>query len=383
MKGMPSLLILCYMTVIANENIQKARDVLRCNETDSFDACLLTFAPNIRWLTGFTGSNGLVLLTLDAVHLVTDGRYREQARHETPEEVTVHISTNGLFSSVSDKGLLRGTETVLVQGDHVTVQEFRRLKERFDGVDFEPRSQVLDAMIAVKSPPEVDAIRTAQQLTDEVFSGISDIVRPGRSEREIAADLVHAHLKGGASSMSFDPIVASGPNSALPHARPTSRGITPGDVVVIDMGGFVDGYASDMTRTVVVDQPSRRVEEVYRAVLAAQQAALEAARGGIKSNELDAAARSVLEEHGLSDHFSHGLGHGLGLQIHEWPRVSKHSEDPLPVGTVITIEPGVYLEGEFGIRIEDIVVLQEEGCLNLTRSPKDLMTIPVQTPAST
>ena len=371
------------MTVIANKNVQKTRSVLKCNETGPFDACLLTFAPNIRWLTGFTGSNGLVLLTLDAVHLVTDGRYREQARHETPEEVTVHISTNGLFSSVSDKGLLRDTETVLVQGDHVTVQEFRRLKERFDGVDFEPRSQVLDAMIAVKSPSEVDAIRTAQQLTDEVFSGISDIVRPGRSEREIAADLVHAHLKGGASSMSFDPIVASGPNSALPHARPTSRGITPGDVVVIDMGGFVDGYASDMTRTVVVGQPSRRVEEVYRAVLAAQQAALEAARGGIKSNELDAAARSVLEEHGLSDHFSHGLGHGLGLQIHEWPRVSKHSEDPLPVGTVITIEPGVYLEGEFGIRVEDIVVLQEEGCLNLTRSPKDLMTIPVQTPAST
>jgi len=370
------------MPVIANKNICKAREILKREEASPFDACLLTFAPNIRWLTGFTGSNGLVLLTPDVVHLVTDGRYRDQARHETPEEVTVHISTNGLFSSVSDEGLLHDTETVLVQGDHMTVQEFRRLKERFDGVDFEPRSQVLDAMIAVKSPSEVDAIRTAQQLTDEVFASISDIVRPGRSERAIAADIVHAHLKGGASSMSFDPIVASGPNSALPHARPTSRIVEVGDVVVIDMGGFVDGYASDMTRTLVVGEPSMDVVETYHAVLEAQGAALAVARGGITSKDLDAAARTVLEDHGLAENFSHGLGHGLGLQIHEWPRVSKHSDDTLPVGAVITIEPGVYLNGDFGIRIEDIVVLQEEGCENLTRSPKELRTISAQMPTS-
>jgi len=363
------------MPVIANKNIRKTQEILKDKEAGPFDACLLTFAPNIRWLTGFTGSNGLVLLTPDAVHLVTDGRYRDQARHETPEEVTVHISTNGLFSSVSDEGLLHDMDTVLVQGDHMTVQDFRRLKERFEGVDFEPRSQVLDAMIAVKSPSEVDAIRTAQQLTDEVFASISDIVRPGRSERDIAADLVHAHLKGGASSMSFDPIVASGPNSALPHARPTSRMVEIGDVVVIDMGGFVDGYASDMTRTLVVGEPSMDVVDTYHAVLEAQRAALEAARGGMTSKDLDAAARSVLEYHGLAENFSHGLGHGLGLQIHEWPRVSKHSDDTLPVGTVITIEPGVYLNGNFGIRIEDIIVLQEEGCENLTRSPKELVTI--------
>lgn len=371
-----------HMPVIAKQNIVNARDVLAQEDTESFDGCLITFAPNIRWLTGFTGSNGLVLLTQDGVHLVTDGRYTGQARDETPEEVSVHISTNGLFASMSDEGLLEDVQSVLVQGDHVTVQEFERLKERFDDVHFEPRSQLLDAMVAEKSSAEVDAIRTAQSLTDEVFSRITDIVRPGRSEREVAADLVHAHLRGGASSMSFDPIVASGPNSALPHARPTSRVITSGDVVVIDMGGFVDGYASDMTRTIVVGEPSARVKDVYNAVLEAQQAALQAARGGIRSKDLDAAARSVLEDHGLADHFSHGLGHGLGLEIHEWPRVSKHSDDTLPVGAVITIEPGVYLEGDFGIRIEDIVVLQEEGCLNLTGSPKALMTIPAHTPAS-
>jgi len=175
--------------------------------------------------------------------------------------------------------------------------------------------------------------------------------------------------------MSFDPIVASGPNSALPHARPTSRMVEIGDVVVIDMGGFVDGYASDMTRTLVVGEPSMDVVDTYHAVLEAQRAALEAARGGMTSKDLDAAARSVLEYHGLAENFSHGLGHGLGLQIHEWPRVSKHSDDTLPVGTVITIEPGVYLNGNFGIRIEDIIVLQEEGCENLTRSPKELVTI--------
>lgn len=363
------------MPVIAKKNIRTAYKILHREDDPDFGACLLTSIPNIRWLTGFTGSNGLVLLTPDSVHLLTDGRYKDQARHETPDQVTVHISTNGLFSLLSEEGLLDDIDTVLVQGDHLTVQEFQRLDEGFDAVTFTPRPQLFDAMIAVKSSEEVDAIRSAQALTDEVFTGISKIVRPGRSERDIAADLVHAHLQGGASSMSFDPIVASGPNSALPHARPTSRIVEDGDVVVIDMGGFVDGYASDMTRTIVVGEPSSHVVDVYNAVLEAQEAALAAAHGGMTSKDLDAAARTVLDDYGLADHFNHGLGHGLGLEIHEWPRVSKHSDDTLPVGAVITVEPGVYLEGEFGIRIEDIVVLQEEGCENLTRSPKDVMTV--------
>jgi Xaa-Pro aminopeptidase len=186
---------------------------------------------------------------------------------------------------------------------------------------------------------------------------------------------VYGHLRRGAERMAFEPIVASGSNGALPHARPTDRPLRAGDLVVLDFGGVLDGYASDMTRTVAVGEPGEEARRVHAAVREAQEAAIGAARAGIRTDELDAAARDVLRRHGLGEAFMHGLGHGIGLQTHEWPRVSYQRQDTLPPGCAITIEPGAYLEGRFGVRIEDIVVLHADGCRNLTRAPKELIVL--------
>jgi Xaa-Pro aminopeptidase len=195
------------------------------------------------------------------------------------------------------------------------------------------------------------------------------------TERAIAAEIVYQHLKRGAERMAFDPIVASGPNGALPHARPTNRKLQRGDLVVIDMGGFVDGYASDMTRTVAIGSASDEACTHYTAVLEAQRRAIDTIHAGMTGAELDSTARHVLDDAGLGQYFTHSLGHGIGLQTHEWPRLSQRVEHVLPEGATVTIEPGVYMPDQHGIRIEDIVVVREEGCDNLTGAPKHLIEL--------
>jgi Xaa-Pro aminopeptidase len=353
-------------------HLSTARGLL---DSHDVDAVLITFIPNVRWATGFTGSNGLVVLRDDGAHLLTDGRYRDQARDEVPGEMEVHILSNGLDAGLADEGLLDGMNRVAFQADHVTVNRRTRWGDLFTDVDFTPVSGLLTRAAGVKSRDEIDAIAASQRITDEVFDELLSWLQPGLTEKEVAAEIVYRHMKKGAEKMSFDPIVASGPNGALPHARPTQRTLKDGELVVIDMGCFLNGYASDMTRTVAIGEPDEDMETAYAAVLEAQEAALSEARAGMSASDLDAVARDVLASHGLDNAFSHGLGHGVGLQIHEWPRVSRTSDDDLPAGAVVTIEPGVYLNGRFGIRIEDIIVLEEEGCRNLTGSTKSLTRI--------
>lgn len=218
-------------------------------------------------------------------------------------------------------------------------------------------------------------MRRAQAVTDAVFEHLLEFIKPGMQEQEIAAEIVYQHLSRGAERMSFDPIVASGPNAALPHGRPTSKRLQQGELVLVDMGCFVDGYASDMTRTIAIGEPGDEARAVYNLVLDAQERAIESAHGGIASADLDDAARSVIAAGGYGDYFSHGLGHGVGLQIHEWPRVSYHVDYTLPVGAAVTIEPGIYLPDRIGVRIEDLIILREDGCDNLTASPKSLICL--------
>jgi Xaa-Pro aminopeptidase len=336
---------------------------------------LISFLPNIRWGTGFTGSNGLLLIEDANMRFVTDGRYRNQANAEMPSEVDIHIASNGLMKFVDEENLLVGRTRALFQSDHVTVDELKAWEERFPHIEFVPVANLLTEQQGVKSDKEVNAIRAAQKVTDAVFTELVEWIRPGVSEKDVAAEIVYRHMKRGAEKMSFDPIVASGPNGALPHARPSDRTLREGELVVIDMGCFLNGYASDMTRTVAIGDPGEEARVGYAAVREAQEAALRAAKAGMKASALDRVAREMLEEHNLGDEFSHGLGHGVGLQIHEWPRVSKNSDTTLPVGSVVTIEPGVYVADRYGVRIEDIIVLREEGAENLTSSTKDLITI--------
>jgi Xaa-Pro aminopeptidase len=337
------------------------------------DALLLTSMPNVRWACGFTGSNGLLLVGPEAAHFVTDGRYTDQARSEV-EGADVHIADEGLSTLLDEEQLLSPYSAVAFQSDVVSVARRDEWAETHASVSWVPVPGVLAQDVAAKDEEEVDQIRAAQSITEDVFSQIIDYVEPGKTEREVAAEIVYGHLRRGADSMSFDPIVASGPNAARPHARPTDRVLREGELVVIDMGGVREGYASDMTRTVALGDPGATARRGYEAVLRAQEAALDAARAGMTGQELDAVARKVLAEEGLGDRFSHGLGHGIGLQVHEWPRVSRTSDAKLPAGACVTIEPGVYVpEEEYGVRIEDIVVLHADGCENLTDAPKRLL----------
>jgi Xaa-Pro aminopeptidase len=255
------------------------------------------------------------------------------------------------------------------------VASFHSLSGRFADVEWIGVKEVLVRDIAQKSDAEVERIREAQRLTEAVFEAVLDWVRPGISEKEISAEIIYRHLQLGAQRMSFEPVVASGPNSALPHAQPTDRILRDEDVLLLDFGCFLDGYASDMTRTIALGQPSSDVREVYEVVLDAQIRALAAARSGMLAVDLDSAARAVIEEAGYGKQFSHSLGHGVGLRIHEWPRISHTAEYMLPEHCVVTIEPGVYLPGRFGIRIEDMIRLQPMGSENLTRAPKELIVI--------
>ena len=346
-------------------------------EAAGADAALVTHAPDLRWAVGFTGSNGLLLIAGGAAHFVTDGRYRAQASSEV-QGADVHVAEGSLAAYVAEAGLLGGADgpgRVAVQAEHLTVATLDQYRRVLPEVEFVPVENLLSEAVAAKDEAAVEAVRRAQALTCEVFDAVLPFLGPGVAERDLAAEIVYQHLRRGASAMSFEPIVASGPRGALPHARPSSRTISPGELVVIDMGGVVDGYCSDLTRTVAVGEPHASAREAYEVVRRAQRAAIDAARAGMLGGELDAVARDVIEAAGLGEWFSHSLGHGVGLDVHEWPRLSQQVEHRLPAGATVTIEPGVYLPDRFGIRIEDVVVLREGGADNLTPLPTDLLVV--------
>ncbi len=337
-------------------------------------AILLTFLPDIRWACGFTGSNGLLIVQHDRADFFSDGRYAVQARRQV-RGAEVHIPGYEILRHVAEGAFLDGVRRVAFQADHTTVAQWRDWQERFPAVEWVPVAGLLQRLVGRKEADEVARIRRAQAVTDAVFEHLLAVLRPGMTEQEVAAEIVYQHLQRGAEKMSFDPIVASGPNGALPHARPSDRRLAAGEMVVLDFGCFVDGYASDMTRTVAIGEPGEEARAVYALVRQAQEAAIEATRAGISSRALDAVARDRIEAGGYGEYFSHGLGHGVGLQIHEWPRLSYHVDDVLPAGATVTIEPGIYLPERFGVRIEDIIVLRDEGHENLTASPKDLLVL--------
>ncbi len=348
-----------------------------CIDEEDVDAVLLTSLPDIRWACGFTGSNAYLIVGSRSTDFVTDGRYTDQARDEV-EGAEVHIARGNLSDLVAEKGLLDSYRRVGFQAESVTVAQRETFEEEHSSVQWSPVSQMLTPLRGKKEASEVDRIRQAQSITEEVFERVLDMLSPGMTEREVAAKIVYWHLRRGADSMSFEPIVASGPNAARPHARPTDRQLQEGDFVVLDMGCFRDGYASDMTRTVAMGPPRSEARRGYEAVQAAQAKAVEEAKAGLTGKELDAVARDALEEAGLGDFFTHSLGHGIGLEVHEWPRVSHTSDEELPEGACVTIEPGVYVpDEEYGVRIEDIVVLREEGNERLTRAQRGLIELSV------
>lgn len=340
------------------------------------DAFLATFSPNLRYLTGFTGSNGNLLLTPSESILFTDPRYTIQAQSESGD-CQVAIVKGPLVPALAAAIARRGLRRIGYEPARMTCDRYESLKSGLPmRASLLPVVGWIETLRMVKSPAEIERIRRSVRVNSRAFEQAAARLRPGAKEQDFAAALEYRMRRLGAEKPSFETIVAGGVRSALPHAQPTSAPLRAGDLVMVDMGAFVEGYASDMTRMLYLGRPDAKVKRAYQAVLEAQVAAIDAVRAGIPAGRVDRAARATLKAHGLDRAFVHATGHGLGLEIHEPPRIGAREKTPLRAGMTITVEPGVYLEGWGGIRIEDTVLVTETGCQILTPTGKALRTIP-------
>ncbi|MGC9316859.1 MAG: M24 family metallopeptidase [Armatimonadota bacterium] len=337
-------------------------------EGQGLDALLVSSAPNVRYLTGFSGEG--LLVVDDGALLCSDSRYAVQAAEEAPD---VESATDGNHLQQAIARLESGEHRrVGFEATHLSYASFETLSGKLDGVELEPCEDEIKRLRAVKDESEIALIRRAAGVADAAFEKWREKLQPGATERGLALELERLMVLGGAERAAFETIVATGTNGAKPHARPGSREIQQGDMVVVDWGAVSEGYCSDCTRTVIVDGVDDRQREVWKAVREAQQAALAALEPGMTGREADAIAREVLEDRELAEHFTHGLGHGVGLEVHELPRLSERSEDTIRPGMVVTIEPGVYIEGWGGVRLEELVLVTEEGGRAITTAPFDL-----------
>jgi len=333
------------------------------------DGLLVTDLTNVRYLSGYTGSNGMMIVTRNRAWFYTDFRYKEQIRTEV----------RGCRKKVLDRSLfarlplehLAGVRTLGVEEEHLTLQYHRLLRRqlRGSGIRLKPVPGMVLGLRRTKDAGEVKAIARAQSVTDRVFKEILGLVRPGVRERELAAEITYRFARHGDNA--FSPIVASGPNGARPHADPGERKLRRGDAVTFDIGCRRDGYCSDMTRTVFVGKPNPDLLQVYHIVREAQRRGLEAVAPGADCAAVDRAARDYIRDAGYGPYFGHSLGHGVGLAVHEQPSLHFRVKDRLKPGDIVTVEPGIYLPGIGGVRIEDMVVVTKTGRRNLTRSPKE------------
>ncbi len=335
------------------------------------DALLVTDLTNIRYLTGFGGTNAAVLVGPGLRVFLTDFRYVERAAEEVGEEWERPEVGRELLPHVFE----RAKGKLGFEDAHVTVRQLKQLEEKASGdLTLAPAGDLVEELRKVKDPEEIEAIAAAARLTDEVYEWSLERGLAGRSEREVAR-AAEARIRELGAEPSFPAIVAAGPTGAQPHAEPGERTIGEGELVVFDMGALLDGYCSDCTRTFATGELGERGREVYELVRRAQAAALEAVVPGAEGVAVDAVAREIIDEAGHGERFGHGLGHGVGLDVHEGPTLSVRSEDTLVPGNVVTVEPGVYLPGELGVRIEDLVVVTDEGTRSLSALSKQLTVV--------
>jgi Xaa-Pro aminopeptidase len=339
------------------------------------DLLVVTSLVNVRYLTGYTGSNGVALVGPDTRLFLTDFRYAEQSAAEVDGVFERRIATldllDGIAEALPDESVRLGFEDA-----HMSVRTHQRLRDLLpERVELVPAGDPVESLRAVKEPGEIKRITAATALADAALRQVMDQGLVGRTEIEVAMALERAMRDLGAQRPSFESIVAVGPHGALPHAQPRDVPIAAGELVVIDWGAELDGYCSDCTRTLATGELSDTALEVYELVRRAQLAGLDAVRAGVGGRDADAAARAVIDEAGHGEHFGHGLGHGVGMEVHEGPRLSQRSDAVLKAGNVVTVEPGVYLPAELGVRVEDLVVVTEGGRDILTSLSKELITV--------
>ncbi len=357
------------MTNAIEERLTAVRDKLSEWEVD---ALLITSTSNYRWLSGFTGSACTLLISADRALLGTDFRYWEQATQQAPAFELVKMGRGEEYATVHDMAAMTVAQTIGVEGNHLSVNQFNKLHEtEGNSHKWLPLEETIESLRLIKTTAEIEQIRSAAAITDWAMAQVNEWAKVGMSEQALAWQLEKAMRERGAEGMAFEVIVASGPNAALAHHRPGERTLQPGDSIVIDMGAKLNGYHSDLTRSFHMGtEPDDTFWQVYNLVLQAQQNALDKMRAGMKGQEIDALARDIIAEAGHKEHFGHSLGHGVGLEIHEGPSLSWVSEQEIPAGCVITIEPGVYVPGWGGVRIEDLVVLGDDGVLFLSHCRK-------------
>ncbi|MFT9493642.1 M24 family metallopeptidase [Anaerosolibacter sp.] len=345
------------------------RELLR---EKSIDGSIIYKPENRRYLSGFTGSSGYVLITLNDAYFITDFRYMEQAAKQCHGfKVVEHTNQNPLHMILNTFNL----NTMAFEDDFVTYAQYKEFSDKLGQTKLVPLEGAMGNLRKIKDDEEISIIEKAAQIADQAFEYILTYMKAGMKENEVALELESFMKKKGASGLSFDSIVASGIRSSLPHGVASDKIIETGDFVTLDFGCIYEGYCSDMTRTIVVGKASEKQKKIYSIVLEAQEKALEAIKPGMTGVEVDKIARDIISENGYGDYFGHGLGHGVGLEVHESPRLSPLGHDTLKPGMIVTDEPGIYLPGFGGVRIEDLVVVTEDGCKTLSKSPKELIEL--------
>ena len=354
-------------------NLERLQAALRAS---NLDAMLLIDPKNRFYITGFHSSAGAVVVTREDAWLFTDSRYIEAA--EQAGAGKFHVGLNDRDHPLGDlvRGVIRAAGVRTLGGEEQSLSYADYLAySRAVGMDLVPAQQLVMDLRASKTEEELALMRQAQAITDRAFDHILTFLRPGVTEQEVAAELVYSMMKGGAPRMSFDPIVVAGKRSSMPHGEPGDNPLRDGDCVTMDFGCEYGGYCSDMTRTVAIGHATEEMRKVYDTVLQAQLAGIAAAKAGVTGQSVDKAGRDVITAAGYGDCFGHGFGHSLGLDIHEAPNASPAGLRPMPENCVCSAEPGIYLPGKFGVRIEDVIVFRKDGCEILTKSPKELIVV--------
>ena len=340
------------------------------------DGVLICDAKNQRYATGFAFTDGAVLITRERAFLFTDSRYIEAAEKTVSADVELRLFGAGKRLSELIKAELKSCGVRTLGAEELSLPHGQYLNyEKLLGLELMPCQSIFNELRASKDEQEQAHMRTAQAIAEKALDDVLRIIRPGVTERDIAAEITYRLLKHGGEGNSFDPIAVSGANSSMPHGVPSDKPVENGDFVTMDFGCVKNGYCSDMTRTVAVGYASDEMKSVYDVVLRAQLEGIKTARAGVSGAAIDGAARKVISDAGFGEYFGHSFGHSLGLEIHEAPSASPSSEAPMPAGAVISAEPGIYLPGKFGVRIEDVLILREDGCENITHANKELIIL--------
>ena len=352
---------------------KRQKDLRMVLDERGLDGMLITNLTNVRYISGFTGSAASCLITPEGQYFVTDGRYIEQSKAQV-KGFERFIDMNSHLSQIKDNNLNPNGFKLAFEGDHMSYALYENMISVFPNTKWENASMILEDLASVKDDHELECIRTAVEVTDKVYEEILHMLRPGFTEKQVANTMVSKYREY-AEGEAYSPIVATGPNGALPHAIPTDREFENGDFIVIDAAAKYGGYHADMTRTPVIGEATEKHKEVYSIVKEAQQRGCDIAKAGVPCKEVDAATREYISEMGYGEYYTHGTGHGLGLEIHTSPRFSPQSEQVLEVNNVMTIEPGIYLAGWGGVRIEDDVIIGKDNCEILNQTTKDLVVL--------